>query len=215
MSFIDDAVNSVEHAVSDVANGVEDVVGGAAKAASGAVGLLQGPAGSAVLGILTGGTSSLFSELPQLLGGLSGLLGGSQGCCCPPRPFPFQSPGFDPSQILKILQQLFGGQGQCGGPGQIFPGGTPGGPPIWHGPAFPGGTTSSGIGGQLNNLNTGGISNQINDLMNQATQAAQNGDALTAQKDMIQAQVMFQTISQLMNTIGEMQKQAVQNSRLQ
>ena len=193
MSFLDDVVNTVGGAVSDVVNGAEDVVGGAA---SGAASLLGGPAGSIALGLLTGGASSLFTELPQLLGGMSGLLGQGAGAFgkIAAQPFPFGMPSTDPSQMFSSLSGVLN--------------------KINLVPSFPGSPSSSGIGGQLNNLDTGGISNQINGLMNQATQAAQNGDALTAQKDMIQAQVMFQTISQLMNTIGEMQKQAIQNSRL-
>ena len=194
----------------DVVGGVTQAVGGLAKDVEGAASVLAGPAGGVVGpllgGLMTGGASSLFTELPQLLGGLSGLLGGGQqGFNFPQQPFPF-SPGAsgiqanyfnNPSQLLGTLNGMMG---RLTATASASASTTP--------------AASGGIGGQLNSLNTGGISNQINDLMNQATQAAQSGDALTAQKDMIQAQIMFQTISQLMNTIGEMQKQALQNSKL-
>jgi hypothetical protein len=189
MSFLDSigsAIGDVVSDVSDVAKGVEGVAGSLLGGSTGGVvGSLLGDALGGPLGGMIGG-----SLLPQLLGSLLGNNNQSQNQSIQPFPFPFSTGGLsnylqNPSQLLNTL-----GSG-------------------------PGVGSSSSLGGFLGNLDTAGVDSQVTNLMNSAQQAAQNGDAMTAQKDMIQAQTLFQTISQLMNQIGSLQKEALQNSKLQ
>jgi len=75
-------------------------------------------------------------------------------------------------------------------------------------------TASQGLAGLLNNLDTSGTSDQVNQLIQDAQTAATNGDGLTAQKDLAQAQLLFSTMSTLLNMISSMQQEAIKNSRL-
>ena len=138
------------------------------------------------------GASPLFPEMSHLIGGVSGLLR-QDGFCddIAAKPDPFVMPSLESGQPVPSLG------GALSKIDLFLPG------------------TSGNAGVQLGSLNTAGISNQINGLMSQAIQSSQNGDALSAQVNMILAQIMFQTISQLMSTMGEMQKQVIQNTRLQ
>jgi hypothetical protein len=74
---------------------------------------------------------------------------------------------------------------------------------------------TGGLGALLDSLDTSGTSDQVNSLIQQAQQAAQSGDGLTAQKDMAQAQLLFETMSTILSTITNMQSEAVRNSKVQ
>jgi hypothetical protein len=76
-------------------------------------------------------------------------------------------------------------------------------------------SASQGLGGLLNSLDTAGTSDQINKLIQDAQTAATNGDGLTAQKDMAQAQLLFSTMSTMLNLISQLQMEAIKNSKLQ
>jgi hypothetical protein len=76
-------------------------------------------------------------------------------------------------------------------------------------------TTSQGLGGLLNSLDTGATSDQINQLIQSAQDAAANGDGLTAQKDMAQAQLLFSTMSTLLSMISSLQREAIRNAKIQ
>jgi hypothetical protein len=175
----------------------DDLVQGVEGAASSAIGFVENAAsglgecgnvvGPMMSGLLGGG--SPLGQLPQLFSGLFQMLSPQQQFSCPSMPLPF-SP------------MSSGIQGFLNNPNQLFQ-------------TLGGGATSGGLGALLNSVDTGGISGQINNLMNDAQQQAVSGDPLTAQKELIQAQVMFQTISNFLNIIGQLQKTAVQNSKLQ
>lgn len=76
-------------------------------------------------------------------------------------------------------------------------------------------TASTGLGGLLDSLDTGSTSDQVNQLIQQAQDAAAKGDGLTAQKDMAQAQLLYSTMSTVLNMISQMQLEAIRNSKLQ
>jgi len=76
-------------------------------------------------------------------------------------------------------------------------------------------TASTGLGGLLNSLDTSSTSDQVNQLIQQAQDAAANGDGLTAQKDMAQAQLLYTTMSTVLNMISQLQLEAIRNSKLQ
>jgi hypothetical protein len=73
---------------------------------------------------------------------------------------------------------------------------------------------TGGLGALLNSLDTSGTSNQVNQLLQDAQQAAQSGDGLTAQKDMAQAQLLFETMSTILNSINTMQSEAIRNAKV-
>jgi hypothetical protein len=76
-------------------------------------------------------------------------------------------------------------------------------------------TASTGLGGLLNSLDTSSTSDQVNQLIQQAQDAAANGDGLTAQKAMAQAQLLYTTMSTVLNMISQLQLEAIRNSKLQ
>ena len=75
-------------------------------------------------------------------------------------------------------------------------------------------TASVGLGGLLNSLDTSGTATQVNNLLQDAETVATSGDGLTAQKDMAQAQLLYTTMSTLLNMITQMQEDAIKNSRV-
>jgi hypothetical protein len=76
-------------------------------------------------------------------------------------------------------------------------------------------SASQGLGGLLDSLDTAGTSDQVNQLIQSAQDAASKGDGLTAQKDMAQAQLLYTTMSTVLNMISQMQLEAIRNSKLQ
>src|SRR5262249_11733076 len=62
-------------------------------------------------------------------------------------------------------------------------------------------TASQGLGGLLDSLDTGATSDQVNQLIKDSQDAAAKGDGLTAQKDMAQAQLLYSTMSTVLNMI--------------
>ena len=76
-------------------------------------------------------------------------------------------------------------------------------------------TTSQGLGGLLNGLDTGATSDQINQLIQSAQDAAAKGDGLTAQKDFAQAQLLYSTMATLLSMISSMQMEAIKNAKIQ
>ena len=76
-------------------------------------------------------------------------------------------------------------------------------------------TASQGLGGLLDSLDTGATSDQVNQLIKDSQDAASKGDGLTAQKDMAQAQLLYSTMSTVLNMISQMQMEAIRNSKVQ
>jgi hypothetical protein len=76
-------------------------------------------------------------------------------------------------------------------------------------------TASQGLGGLLDSLDTGATSDQVNQLIKDSQDAAAKGDGLTAQKDMAQAQLLYSTMSTVLNMISQMQMEAIRNSKVQ
>jgi len=76
-------------------------------------------------------------------------------------------------------------------------------------------SASQGLGGMLNGLDTSGTSDQINQLIQSAQDAAANGDGLTAQKEMAQAQLLYSTMSTLLSMISSLQMEAIRNAKIQ
>jgi hypothetical protein len=74
---------------------------------------------------------------------------------------------------------------------------------------------TGGLGALLNSLDTSGTSDQVNQLIQDAQSAASSGDGLTAQKDLAQAQLLFETMSTILNVITQMQMEAIRNSKVQ
>jgi len=74
---------------------------------------------------------------------------------------------------------------------------------------------TGGLGALLSSLDTSGTSDQVNQLIQDAQSAASSGDGLTAQKDLAQAQLLFETMSTILNVITQMQLEAIRNSKVQ
>jgi hypothetical protein len=73
---------------------------------------------------------------------------------------------------------------------------------------------AGGLGGLLNSLDTAGTSAQINDLLQKAQDAEKAGDGLTAQQDVAQAQMLFSTMTTMLNMIAQMQQEAIKNAKV-
>ena len=75
-------------------------------------------------------------------------------------------------------------------------------------------TASQGLGGLLNSLDTTGTNDQVNQLLEDAQTAANNGDTLTAQKKLAQAQLLASTMSTIMNLIASLAQEAIRNAKV-
>ena len=75
-------------------------------------------------------------------------------------------------------------------------------------------TASQGLGGLLNSLDTTGTNDQVNQLLEDAQTAANNGDTLTAQKKLAQAQLLSSTMSTIMNLIASLAQEALRNAKV-
>lgn len=195
MSFPDDLIGDVTGLAGGAVNDLEGLTGGISQAAEG---LLGSPAGSLVgslLGDIGSGGASLFGQLPELSGLLSGLSGltGSQspaqqfaggGLQTAPYLWSQASSGI-PSSLFNDPQELSSSLNSAGSKIQ------------------------SGFG--LGGFNAGAIDQQVNGLQNQANTDAQNGNILQAQQESEQAMLIEQMVSQLMKDQADMAKQAIQN----
>jgi len=76
-------------------------------------------------------------------------------------------------------------------------------------------STSQGLGGMLDGLDTAATSDQVNQLIQSAQDAAAKGDGLTAQKDFAQAQLLYSTMATLLSMISSMQMEAIKNAKIQ
>ena len=124
------------------------------------------------------GTAELsLAELTYALGGIQESASRNPARSVPPAPVPFspQCAGIDPSLFTD--------------PNRLWP-------------ALGSSASSHGVTGFLNSLDTGAVSKKVDNLMSEATREEQDGNSISAEQDMIKAQIMFRTVSQLLSAIG-------------
>jgi hypothetical protein len=190
------AVDGVESAVGGVASGVGSVLGGAANLAGAVlddtgkvVGGAANLAGGLVGGLLNGG-ASLFGILPQLIGGLTGLVNPQQSqASVQTAPFPFSQAAA--SAVLANPAQFATNLSSAGA-------------------KLATGLSSPALGG----IDAGSIDSQIAALQAKANSDIQGGNQIQAQQDMMQMQLLATTASSMISADGNTKNKIAENMRL-